>query len=237
MFATSYPPEPAENVSGPALELLDEMRIRLMECRLVLQALSGHADMNFDELENDLDVAEGGVQNAHAAASLVHQGAALDARWGADWSRPRAIFARHGAAVRGGATRVLPERSVGDRIERALWQLPPADRMQNFTGPRPQCQSAVRATGAQCVSRAVYLGTGSFGAHCYTHANRHERDQYRMHLDIVAASQSELYEKLSDQRHRIGQEVSERWLQTRADRRRWAEEVGLQPRSADGGGE
>jgi hypothetical protein len=58
-----------------------------------------------------------------------------------------------------------------------------------------------------------------------------------MHLDIVAASQSELYEKLSDQRHRIGQEVSERWLQTRADRRRWAEEVGLQPRSADGGGE
>jgi hypothetical protein len=33
-----------------ALVLLDELRMRMMECRLVLQALPDEADLNFDEL-------------------------------------------------------------------------------------------------------------------------------------------------------------------------------------------
>lgn len=225
MFATSYPSESAENVSDLALELLDEMRIRLMECRLVLQALPDHADMNFDELEKDLHVAAQGAHNAYGAASLVHQGAALAARWGADWSRPKAIFARHGAAVRGGAAKVPPGRSVGDRLERALWQLPAADRIQNFAGPRPQCVATVRSNDLQCTSSAVYLGSGSFGTHCYTHASRYERDQHRAQLDEVAAAQSELHDKLLDRLYHVGEEVSERWLRCRADRRQWADEL------------
>lgn len=225
MFATSYPSGSAENVSDLALELLDEMRIRLMECRLVLQALPDHADMNFDELEKDLHAASQGAHNAYGAASLVHQGAALDARWGADWSRPKAIFARHGAAVRAGAAKIPPGRSVGDRLERALWQLPPADRIQNFAGPRPQCVGTVRPNDLQCTSHAVYLGSGSFGTHCYSHAGRYERDQHRTHLDEIATAQSELHDELLDRLHHVGEEVSACWLQSRTGRRRWADEL------------
>lgn len=225
MFATSYPSDSAENVSDLALELLDEMRIRLMECRLVLQALPDHADMNFDELEKDLHVAAQGAHNAYGAASLVHQGATMDARWGAGWSRPKAIFARHGAAVRAGATKIPPASSVGDRMEQALWQLPPADRIQNFAGPRPRCVATLRSNDLQCTSPAVYLGSGSFGNHCYTHAGRYERDQHRTHLDEVAAAQSELHDELLDRLRHVCNEVSERWIESRANRQQWADQL------------
>ena len=122
--ANSHHGQPSEYVSEIALELLDEVHIRMMECRLVLKALTDEADLNFAELDRDLHAAQQSARRAYEAGSVVHQGARLDARPGSDWSRPNEIFARHEAAVRAGAARVDPTSAMGDCLERSLWQLP-----------------------------------------------------------------------------------------------------------------
>lgn len=185
-----------ESVSSFALEVLDELRMRMLECLLVLQALPEEADLNFDEIENDIHTVQRGARNAFEAASLVHQGAALGERWGANLSRPKAIFARHNSAVRQGARHIRPMPALSDRIERHLWQLPAVDSTQNVVGHRPKCSGLVRATGEACASSAIYLGSGMFGAHCYSHASPAERDRYRIHHEETSTRQCNSREEL-----------------------------------------
>jgi hypothetical protein len=225
VFANSRPGEPSEYVSGLALELLDELRIRMMECRIVLQALPNEADMNFDELDRDLHTAQQGARLAYEAASVVHQGARLNDRWGSDWSRPKAIFARQGAAVRDGAPRVDPKPALGDHVERALWQLPAADRVEDAIAVRPACTGTVRATKRRCAVSAIYLGSGLFAAHCYSHATPEEREQYRTHQGAVNAQQSSSHANHLRRVRAIGERISERWLQHRENRRLWVTEL------------
>jgi hypothetical protein len=222
----SYGSGPTEYVSGIAVDILDELRIRVMECRLVLQALTDEANLNLDELDRDLQAAQQGARVAYQAASLVHQGARLDARWGTGWSRPKAIFARHGAAVRDGATKINPKRTFGDRLERSMWQLPGPDRVEDTMGVRPQCSGVVRATRLQCNVSAIYLGSGLFGAHCYSHATPPERDQYRQHNDSIVAAQSNSLDRQHELRRGVGETITERWLQHRESRRQLVEQVG-----------
>jgi hypothetical protein len=160
-----------------------------------------------------------GLRDAHAAASLVRQGAALDESWATGWSRPRGIFARHNAAVRQGAAKIRPESGLGERRERELWQLPPLDRSQDVPSSRPTCSGTVRTTtGEQCGKTAVYLGSGSFGAHCYSHATATEREQYTAHSDAVAARQAASYEDLRAHRRRVAKLVMKQWLLRRSIR-------------------
>jgi hypothetical protein len=223
VYATPRASEPCEYASGLALEVLEELRIKVMECRLVLQALPDEADLNFDELERDLHAVQLGARQAYEAASLVHQGAQLDARWGLGWSRPKAIFARHGAAVRQGAIKINPKPTLGDRLERALWQLPTPDRIEDVVGVRPKCSGTVHTTGHKCAVSAIYLGSGLFGAHCYSHATPEERDQYRTHHETVIAAQSDSHARLLGRQRGVGKNITERWLQQRTDRRQWVE--------------
>lgn len=62
--ANSHHAQPSEYVSDLALELLDEVRIRMMECRLVLKALTDEADLNFEELDRDLHAAQQSARTA-----------------------------------------------------------------------------------------------------------------------------------------------------------------------------
>lgn len=214
-----------ESVSSFALEVLDELRMRMLECLLVLQALPEEADLNFDEIENDIHTVQRGARNAYEAASLVHQGAALGERWGANVSRPKAIFARHNAAVRGGARQIKPMRALSDRVERHLWQLPAVDATQNVTGARPKCSGMVRSTGDPCASSAIYLGSGMFGAHCYSHASVAERDRYRVHHEEVAARQCDSREELLEHQRSIGHKITAHWIAQRGQRMRWVEQM------------
>ncbi|MUL67065.1 hypothetical protein BOO86_21510 [Mycobacterium sp. CBMA 234] len=226
MSVMSHGPGPSEYVSCTALELLDELRIKMMECRLVLQALPDEADLNFDELDQDLLAAQDAARLAYGAASLVHERAQLATRWGAGWSRPRAIFARHSAEVRNGANRVAPKPALSDRLERSLWQLPLRDRVQDVVGDRPRCAANVRATGLRCTGSVIYLGSGIVGAQCYSHASPHERDRYRARNDSLAAAQSDAYDRLTGRQRGAGERVSVRWLQHREGQRQWVNEIG-----------
>lgn len=215
---TSHGPGPSEYVSGIALDVLDELRIKLLECRLVLQALPDEADLNFDDLDEKIRAALEVARFTFEAASLVHQRAQLAERWGIGWSRPKAIFARHSAAVRNGAPRVTPKPSSSDQLEWSLWQLSTPSRANDAPASRPRCSGTVRATRLPCTSSAIYLGSGTFGAHCYSHASPQERIRYRTHNDAVVAAEIDTHEALIGRRISAGRNTTADWLQRRKDR-------------------
>ncbi|SIL38951.1 Uncharacterised protein [Mycobacteroides abscessus subsp. abscessus] len=134
MFGTDPEIDDIESVSPLALEVIDELRMKMLECLLVVQTLPEEADLNFVDLANDILAAHRSTLETYQAASIVHQGAELEDRWGNSLSRPKAIFARHNAAVRRGATKVVPMPSLCDRLERQLYQLPRPDRTQTIAG-------------------------------------------------------------------------------------------------------
>lgn len=63
----------------------------------------------------------------------------MDARWGAGWSRPKAIFARHGVAVREGAPKITPQPTLGDWLERTMWQVPVPYNVDGSDRRGPKC--------------------------------------------------------------------------------------------------
>lgn len=134
MFGSDPDLVPMESVSSLALDVIDELRMKMLECLLVLQTLPDGAVLNLSDLAGDLLAARRGTQEAYQAVSLLHQGAELDERWGHNRSRPKVIFARHVAAVHRGAKKVTPMLALCDRLECHLYQLPRTDRTQDLTG-------------------------------------------------------------------------------------------------------
>ncbi|OBG47695.1 hypothetical protein A5669_05100 [Mycolicibacterium fortuitum] len=218
-----------EHVSDLAMDLLDELRWTLSECLLVLKLLAAEADLNFTDLQKDLISAQLDAKEAYQASSLIHQRAELDERWGGSTSRPKAVFARHNAAVRAGAPQIHPRAAISDGFERHLWQLPRTDRNQDFSGKRPRCTGSVRATGQPCASVAIYLGAGNFAAHCYSHATPAERDEHRLHDATVEAQQSTAHQRLRDIQRSLGEAISGIWLQRYLNRRDELEHRGRVP--------
>ncbi|MGL5445035.1 MAG: hypothetical protein ACRDDJ_21530 [[Mycobacterium] stephanolepidis] len=225
MFETDSDFDPDETVSSLALDVIDELRMKMLECLLVLQTLPAEADLNLADLANDILAAHRGSLEAYQAASIVHQGAELDERWGNGLSRPKAIFARHNAAVRRGATKVTPMPALCDRLERHLYQLPRPDRTQTVAGQRPKCSAIVKTTGEDCTNSAIYLGSGMFGAHCYSHAIPAEREQYRIHHEENDARQARSHNDLRDLQRAVGEKIVAHWISTREQRTQWVHSV------------
>lgn len=216
-----YSTMPEESASVLAVALLDELRISLLECLLVVEALPDEVTLKFDELGNELLTAYRSARVAHGAASLLHQEAELDEKWGHSHSRPKAIFARHNSAIRQGALPIVPASSAATCTERTLWEAPALDRTQDVTGARPICSTVLRTTGEACTTTAIYLGKGMFGAHCYRHATAGERDQYKAHHEAVAQRQEQSHVILQEHQRATGREVAASWIQRREEPQRW----------------
>lgn len=225
VFETDYDFEPEETVSALAVDVIDELRMKMLECLLVLQTLPQEADLNFADLANDILAAHRGTLEAYQAASIVHQGAELDQRWGNGLSRPKAIFARHNAAVRRGAQKVSAVPALCDRLERHLYQLPRPDRTQTVAGARPKCSAMVKSTGEDCTNSAIYLGSGMFGAHCYRHATADEREQYRVHHEANEARQARSHNDLRALQRAVGEKIAAHWISTRQQRAQWVDDI------------
>ncbi|WP_134144685.1 hypothetical protein [Mycobacteroides salmoniphilum] len=225
MFETDLDDDVVESVSSLALDVIDELRMKMLECLLVLQTLPEEADLNFADLANDILAAHRSTLETYQAASIVHQGAELDEPWGNSLSRPKAIFARHNAAVRRGATKVLPVAALSDRLERYLYHLPRPDRTQTVAGQRPKCCGVVKTTGEDCTNSAIYLGSGMFGAHCYSHATPTERDQYRVHHEANDARQARSHEDLRSLQRAVGAEIAAHWISNRPQRIEWVDRI------------
>ncbi|AKP56670.1 hypothetical protein [Mycobacteroides abscessus] len=227
MFGTDPEIDDIESVSSLALEVIDELRMKMLECLLVVQTLPEEADLNFVDLANDILAAHRSTLETYQAASIVHQGAELEDRWGNSLSRPKAIFARHNAAVRRGATKVAPMPSLCDRLERHLYQLPRPDRTQTVAGQRPKCSAVVKSTGEDCTNSAIYLGSGMFGAHCYLHATSEEREQYRLHHEQNDARQTRSHADLRNLQRAVGKSIAADWVSTSEQRAQWVSDVVL----------
>jgi hypothetical protein len=143
----------SERVSKAALDLLDELRLTLLECLLVLKVLPDEADLDFVDLEQQVLLTHHYAKQAHRAAGLVNQGAVLNERWGECLSRPKAVFARHSAAVRQGAPRLQPLPMISDEFERRLWKLPVGNSIVAEQNSMPDAAHDVSARTAVRVSQ------------------------------------------------------------------------------------
>ncbi len=163
MTESNYAPE-VDSASPLGLQILEELRVLLLECQLVVISLADEVDLNFEDCLGGLTAVRELVAQASGAASLMSQNAALDSSWSTGPSRPKAIYARHTAAVNAGASRLTPNTSLIGTVEARLERLPHSDLSQNYSGSRPGCTGFVAKTGKRCTNTAIYLGAGSFCA-------------------------------------------------------------------------
>ncbi|OCB50825.1 hypothetical protein A5722_32305 [Mycobacterium vulneris] len=211
MLMLTAGPGPSQFVPGLALEILDEVHMRMMECRLALQALSEATGLDFDGLEQDLHAAQQSARRARQAAGLARPGAAPDPQSATDSAVPS-----NGGC---GAADGMP--MLGDHLERALWRPDVLDCIENVVAVRPKCSGTVRLTGAPCTQSAVHLGSGRFGMHCRLHAIPTERSQLTAHREKVTAELARSHDELGRRRRRVGDGITEHWLQHRQRRREW----------------
>lgn len=214
-----------DSASPIGLQILEELRILLLECQLVLGALRDEVDLNFEECLAGLTAVRELVRHASGAASLLAQNAALDSSWSSGPSRPKAIYARHTAAVNAGALRLTSAPSLTGTVEARLDRLPHSDLSQNFSGTRPACTGFVAKTGKRCTNTSIYLGSGSFAQHCYSHSAPGERQRYRDHQDRQNLALEESWLERQELLHRVGRNIIDEWVENRRQQPRWLVEL------------
>ena len=215
---------PADAATLQGLEILDELCVTLLECFPVAQAAADEVDLNLDELLAGLGALQHPARAAYRAASLVHQGATLDESWSTTRSRPKAIFARHHSAVRAGARPVAAAEPSVSRFEDALHAGDTVDCSQNLTGPRPGCVSLTATTADRCKNSAIYLGSGTFAQHCYTHLTPLERQQFNQHRHDIALQERTVAHVRFERTWQATDLVITEWHRRRCGRR-WPEDL------------
>ncbi len=107
-----------ESATALAVEVLDELRVSVLECLLALHAIGQEAIVDLEALTKSLAISGQVARQAFVAASLLHQGAELAAACSDDsCTKPGSIIDRHLAAVKEGAAAVVPDRSDVDDFE------------------------------------------------------------------------------------------------------------------------
>jgi hypothetical protein len=130
------------------LEILNEVCLALLECRLVLNGVKPHLALTLDDLDRDLRALQQSAREAYEAAFLLKMDAQLVAGWSTHPARPRAVRVRHGFAVQGGAPLVIAEPSSADRIEITLERLRSSNPVPPSAGRR--CAAYLKSAGRPC---------------------------------------------------------------------------------------
>lgn len=217
MFPAATPAEAAPPTSQWSIEILDELRIVLLECVLVLGVLPKESGLHLNALADAVNTAHRDAQQAHRAASLLRQGAALHS-WldRCERRHPHTVLLEHEEAVRRGAVPVTAAESQAIRIERRIWHS--AARHAAAAASGPGCVAQLEPDGTRCGAQALHRDAESFGVHCYRHANENERN-------VDWQVEAELYERerelVSGYQRAFGREVAAAWMQRRRQSPRW----------------
>ncbi|WP_370500239.1 hypothetical protein NWT09_31455 [Mycolicibacterium sp. jd] len=178
---------PGEWATDRGVEILDELCLALLECRLVLRNVQSDVGLTLDELDRDLGAAQYSARLAHSAAVLLSEGAAMVESWSRYPARPKAVHARHQVAVERGAARISPAKSTADRYEEIL-------RRPDVTG-RPgapasgrRCATYLKQAGKPCRRRRVRIDPDELADHCVYHLNAMERHRYERYLKDLESS-------------------------------------------------
>lgn len=210
--ALPNPPRP-DSASERGLIILDVLCDLVLHCRLVCEALPDEVDMNFDELIASFAAAQAEARRTYMAADLLNRGAELGEKWGHRPSKPKAVFARHNAAVGVGAVKVIPRTSHADELLDALISGDQLNKVSNIsTAERPRCAAVLQDNSQQCCSAAIYIDRGKWAAKCYVHSTAVERGLYRKRNREVPSARSRQYEHIAATLREVGREIMQRWL-------------------------
>ncbi|MEE6166332.1 MULTISPECIES: hypothetical protein [unclassified Mycolicibacterium] len=174
-------PPAGEWATARGIEILDELCLTLLECRVVLRNVQSDVGLTLDELDRDLGSAQYSARLAHSAAVLLCEGAAMVESWSRYPARPKAVHARHQVAVERGAVQISPTKPTADRYEEILRRpdgaaapaAPPSGR---------RCATYLKQAGKPCRRRRVRIDSDELADHCVYHLNAMERHRYERYL-------------------------------------------------------
>lgn len=209
-----------EFATPDGLEVLDQLCLTLLECLLVTGDVQREAGLNLDELIGGLGAIQHTARSAFRAASLLNQRAELEAAWGDYLSRPKAVFARHHAAVRSGARKVRPREPAAALFDAVIDTAVPIDDGAYLKASKPACTSTTKAERA-CGNSTVYLGSGEFAQHCYSHLTATERRRFDSHRRETAALEDHLLDERAEHIARAAGLVRLEWQSRRPTDGAW----------------
>lgn len=172
---------PGEWATDRGIEILDELCLALLECRLVLRNVQSDVGLTLDELDRDLGTAQYSARLAHSAAVLLSEGAAMVESWSRYPARPKAVHARHQVAVERGAARISPAKSTADRYEEIL-RRPDAPGPPAAPASGRRCATYLKQEGKPCRRRRVRIDPDELADHCVYHLNALEAHRYERYL-------------------------------------------------------
>lgn len=177
----------ADTATPLGVALLGQLVRHLVEATHVLRFISVEVDLNLEEASSALVQASVEVNHAFEASTLLLQGAVLDENWSRKASRPKAVFARHNAAVAAGATRMYPDH-VPMLVHRE--RCPVTDDQFPSKPPqasRPMCGHMAKTTGKPCGNHVVVLEEGVLASGCARHLPDVEKPSYQRQKDQTEA--------------------------------------------------
>ena len=212
--AASTSPTPRDGLT--AADALDELCLRLVECRLVIQALTNQIDLDMRTLESNLHMLEHRARQTREAASLICQGAELvDGR--PSETLPWNITTRHYIAVKRGATQMNPEPTRLEQTNPALAEAVAAPPFYDYD--RKQRWRATNDDGSQCSEPALYLGNHDF-ANCEHHAPETLVTR-RLEFRASASARAEATQAMIRTQQTYGRKVIDEWLHRRYTQPAW----------------
>lgn len=199
-----------------AADVLDELCLRMVECRLVMQALAGQIDVDMRTLEANLHTVEHRARKSREAASLICQGAELVTARPHD-TLPWNVTLRHSVAVSRGAVRVNPEPTRLEQADSALAAAVAAP--PSYDHERKRRCTATNDDGSPCTGRALYLGNHCF-ANCQHHAPEDHITRHQA-FRASAAARAEDTQAIVSTQVTYGNKVIDEWLHRRDGQPAW----------------
>lgn len=222
----------AEFATPDGIEVMDQLCLVLLECLLVASDIQKDVSLNLDELISGLGAIQHTARSAFRAASLLNQRAELEAAWSDYFSRPKAIFARHHAAVRSGARKIRPREPAASLFDAVMDDAAPIDDGTELKAPKPSCTSATKAQ-RPCINSAVYLGSGEFAQHCYSHLTAVERRRFDKHRRETAALEDHLLDMHAQHIARAAELVRIEWQRKRQTDGTWIDTQAASQRAGE----
>ncbi|OZM70688.1 hypothetical protein CFN78_23735 [Amycolatopsis antarctica] len=203
------------------MTLLGQVVRHLAEATHILDFVSGQVDLNLGEASSSMTQAAHEANEAFEAASLLMNGAELDTSWSNYASRPKAVFARHRAAVAAGAQRLHPAPAPmivqSEPSPVSHGELPPKPP----NAARPKCGHPTKTTGKLCGNRVVVLEDGILATGCATHLPDAERPSYEQQKAQTDAWMDAAVHHQQSNKARMMADATALWL------RRQARELGI----------
>lgn len=203
-----------ESATALAVEVLDELRVSVLECLLALDAIGQETIIDFEPLTESLVTSGRVARQAFIAASLLNQDAEFASLCHENsCMTPVSIINRHLAAVAEGAPATTPDRSDVDEFETEIG---------GVFAENDGTLGAVQHHHLVSVAAVVFSGAGTERAvaaapHDPSASIDEDRDAYRKQIETALMDRRQRH--MAARRETIraaGNHVVQQWMKRRA---------------------